>query len=124
MMPDDPYPAPFGERGTRILKIAVITMALMLVFGFLAIIFIIAYRAVQLGDAADVPAAEVREHAFSVLDVEVDANTLISQIELDGERMAVHVTADTADEIIIIDIRTGELLGRVKLIERDSEPAE
>ncbi len=98
-------------------------MAFMLVFGFIAIIFTIAYRAVQMGEESTVAptaSSEPRiapEQAFSGLDVDVAPRTSVGQIELDGDRMAVHTSGPGGQEIIIIDLRTGELLGRVKLVE-------
>ncbi len=93
-------------------------MGIMLIVGFMIVVVTIAYRAMKLGE--DTPAVNPAssKHGFSLLDVEVEPDTLISQIELDGNRMAVHVTKGSADEILIIDIRRGELLGRVKLIEK------
>ena len=111
------YDGPFSARGTRILKIAVVLMGILLIVGFMVVVITIAYRAVKLGqDTSADPAATA--HGFSRLDVEVEPDTLISQIELDGNRMAVHVSKDSADEILIIDIKRGELLGRVKLLEK------
>lgn len=112
------YDGPFSERGTRILKIAVVVMGIMLIVGFMIVVVTIAYRAMKLGEDAPSTNPAPNKHGFSRLDVEVERDTLISQIELDGNRMAVHVTKDSADEILIIDIRRGELLGRVKLIEK------
>ncbi len=116
------YDGPFSPRGTRILKIAVIVMGIMLIVGFMIVVVTIAYRAMKLGE--DKPSANpaVNTHGFSRLDVEVEPDTLISQIELDGNRMAVHVSKGAADEILIIDIRRGELLGRVRL--REKAPAD
>lgn len=114
----EPQSGPFSARGTRILKFAVVFMGILLIVGFMVVVITIAYRAVKLGQ--DTPPAAVSQsgQGFSQLDVEVEPDTLISQIELDGNRMAVHVTKDAADEILIIDIKTGELLGRVRLLEK------
>ncbi len=108
------------------MKYVVVIMGIVLVVGFLVLVFIIAYRAINLADGSDEEAAPVigREHGFSQLDVEIEPDTLVSQIEVDGDRMVLHVTKGAADEIIIIDIRTGELLGRVKLIQIEEAPAQ
>jgi hypothetical protein len=122
---DAPPSGPFGERGTRILKWAVVIMGIMLVVGFIAVIFIIALRAVQLGEpGGSGDTISQSPHGFARLDVEIERNTLISQIELNGDRMAIHVTHDAGDEIILIDIRTGQLLGRVRLVEGAQAPAQ
>ncbi len=118
------YDSPFSPRGQRILKFAVVIMGVMLVVGFMVVVGTIAYRAVKLSQAdpsiTDAPA----KHGFSRLEVDVEPDTLISQIELDGNRMAVHVTKNAADEILIIDIKRGTLLGRVRLNERTGVAAE
>ena len=123
---EDLHSGPFSERGTRILKYAVVIMGILLVVGFMVVVGTIIYRAMKLGTETAAPQTPVNavSHGFSKLDVEVEPETLISQIELDGNRMAVHVTKDAADEILIIDIRKGELLGRVRLLERPPPPAE
>jgi hypothetical protein len=112
------YDGPFSARGTRILKIAVVVMGIMLIVGFMVVVITIAYRAMKLGEATKTVDPVPIVQGFSRLDVEVEPDTLISQIELDGNRMAVHVTKDSADEILIIDIKSGELLGRVRLLEK------
>lgn len=93
-------------------------MGILLIVGFMVVVITIAYRAVKLGQDGPAQSAVTDRHGFSRLDVEVEPDTLISQIELDGNRMAVHVTKDAADEILIIDIKKGELLGRVRLLEK------
>lgn len=115
----EPPDGPFSERGTRILKFAVVFMGILLIVGFMVVVITIGYRAVKLGqnETPGVTTSSDR-HGFGRLDVEVEPDTLISQIELDGNRMAVHVTKDAADEILIIDIKTGELIGRVRLLEK------
>ena len=118
------YDGPFSPRGQRILKFAVVIMGIMLVVGFMVVVGTIAYRAVKLSqDDPSITETPVK-HGFSRLDVEVEPDTLISQIELDGNRMAVHVTKDAADEILIIDIKRGTLLGRVRLKEKTGAGAQ
>lgn len=107
--------APFPQNSERALKIVVIVLGIILVVGFLVVVVTIAWRASTMGRDTAEPAVAERPQGFSQLDVEVERDTLISQIELDGERMAVHVTRGTMDEILIIDIRRGELIGRVRL---------
>lgn len=122
---ENPHPGPFSERGTRILKYAVVIMGILLVVGFMVVVTTIIYRAMKLGSDAPATVSTTRSSlGFSKLDVEVEPETLISQIELDGNRMAVHVTKDAADEILIIDIKRGELLGRVRLLEVPPKPAQ
>ena len=113
------YPGPFSERGTRILKFAVVFMGILLIVGFMVVVITIAYKAVKLGQKTDPPAAVVStQDGFPQLDLSVAPGTTIGRVELDGDRMAVHVTGGPADEILIIDIKSGQLVGRVKLQER------
>ena len=104
------------------LKMAIAIMSILLVGGTVVVIGTIIYRAMtyeskgssEITAQSTVPA----QQGFSKLDVEVERGTLVSQIEIDGDRMAVHVTKAAADEILIIDIRSGELIGRVNLKEK------
>ncbi len=99
---------------------AIAVMSILLVAGTMVVIGTIIYRAMtyQSKSTAQISPAQ----AFSKLDVEVERGTLVSQIEIDGDRMAVHVTKAQADEILIIDIRRGELIGRVNLKEKPAGP--
>ena len=109
----------------RRLKMSIAIMTFLLVAGTLVVIGTIIYRAMnyegnRVAKSPDRVTAE--KQGFSKLDVEVDPGTLVTQIEIDGDRMAVHVTRASADEILIIDIRSGELIGRVNLQERKPGP--
>ncbi len=103
------------------LKTAIAIMSILLVGGTVVVIGTIIYRAMTYqGKSASKIATQTAEkvQGFSKLDVEVERGTLVSQIEIDGDRMAVHVTKAAADEILIINIRSGELIGRVNLKEK------
>lgn len=111
------YEGPFSERGTRILKFAVVFMGILLIVGFMVVVITIAYRAVKLGQKADNPPAQVVETqgAVTEFDLAIPSGSSVSRIELDGNRMAVHVTGGTRNEILIVDVASGKLVGRVKL---------
>ena len=111
------HQGPFSERGTRILKFAVVFMGILLIVGFMVVVITIAYRAVKLGQKADPPAAQVidTQSGFPQLDLDIAPGSSVSRIELGGDRMAVHVTGGASDEILIIDIASGKLVGRVRL---------
>ena len=103
------------------LKMAIAIMSVLLVGGTVVVIGTIIYRAMTYeSKSSSQITAQSTEPAqgFSKLDVEVERGTLVSQIEIDGDRMAVHVTKAAADEILIINIRSGELIGRVNLKEK------
>lgn len=103
------------------LKAAIAVMSILLVGGTVVVIGTIIYRAMTYESKSPKQIAAPsggQVQGFSKLDVEVERGTLVSQIEIDGDRMAVHVTKAAADEILIIDIRSGELIGRVNLKEK------
>ncbi len=116
------YVNPLGEpKNMARLKTAIAIMSILLVGGTVVVIGTIIYRAMtyESKTASQIPAQKAAKvQGFSKLDVEVERGTLVSQIEIDGDRMAVHVTKAAADEILIIDIRSGELIGRVNLKEK------
>ncbi len=103
------------------LKMAIAIMSVLLVGGTVVVIGTIIYRAMtyESKSSSQITAQSPGPvQGFSKLDVEVERGTLVSQIEIDGDRMAVHVTKAAADEILIINIRTGVLIGRVNLKEK------
>ncbi len=108
--PEQDYEDP---RNVRILKRVVYIMGVMLVVGAIVVIGTIIYRAVNY-DATRAASASAGP-GFPALDVAVGQGATIGTIELNGNRMAVHVSKDGSNEIIIIDVRRGTLLGRVKL---------
>lgn len=116
------YINPLGEpKNMARLKTAIAIMSILLVGGTVVVIGTIIYRAMTYeGNSSSTITAQKAEklQGFSKLDVEVERGTLVSQIEIDGDRMAVHVTKAAADEILIINIRSGELIGRVNLKEK------
>ena len=121
-IPENPLGTP---KNMRRLKMAIAIMTFLLVAGTLVVIGTIIYRAMNY-EGNRVAKTNVRvdteTQGFSKLDVEVDPGTLVTQIEIDGDRMAVHVTRASVDEILIINIRTGELIGRVNIKERKRGP--
>ncbi|MEM8686960.1 MAG: hypothetical protein AAGF81_06510 [Pseudomonadota bacterium] len=113
---------PLGEpKNMARLKMAIAIMSVLLVGGTVVVIGTIIYRAMtyESKSSSQITAQGAGPlQGFSKLDVEVERGTLVSQIEIDGDRMAVHVTKAAADEILIINIRSGELIGRVNLKEK------
>lgn len=99
----------------RILKRVVYIMGVMLVVGALVVIGTIIYRAVNYKSSR--AAKSDGGPGFEALSVDVAPGAVVGEIELDGNRMAVHTTTNGQHEILIIDVRNGKLLGRVKLKE-------
>lgn len=121
-IPENPLGTP---KNMRRLKMAIAIMTFLLVAGTLVVIGTIIYRAMNYegNRVAKTPdRVSAQKQGFSKLDVDVDPGTLVTQIEIDGDRMAVHVTRASVDEILIIDIRSGELIGRVSIKERKRGP--
>ncbi len=101
-------PAPADRSGDKLLRWAVYIMGVLLVLGTIVVVVTIAKRASQLPSK---PKAQ-----FDLLDVPVAAGSAVSRVDLDGDRMAVHVKdGPGAGEILIIDVKRGTLLGRVRL---------
>jgi hypothetical protein len=53
----------------------------------------------------------------------VRPGTEIDQFQLDGNRMAVHLRHRTGSELVVIDVRSGKVLSRIKLDERATSGA-
>lgn len=103
----------FNARQARILKIAVIVMGLMLVAGFVALLGAIVYQASRSGESASAPAAA--PPAGETRALAVPAGAEISRIAMDGDRLAVHLSGPSGSEIVVLDMRTGAVLSRVRL---------
>jgi hypothetical protein len=96
-----------------LLKAAVTIMGVMLVVGTIVLIAGIIWKASQLpadsGSSAGGPAG-----AFEALDIVVPAGSVVGSVVIGGDRMAVTVEG-AESEIIIVDLRRGEIVGRVRL---------
>ena len=105
-IPDEFAPDP---RNVRLLKWAIYIMSALLVIGTIVVIVTIAKRASNL--------SKTGKAGFEVLDVAIGKGATVSEIDVDGDRMAVHLKTGDADagEILIINVRRGQLVGRVKL---------
>ena len=104
----------FTPRQVKALKIAVIVMGLLLVGGFALVLGAIVYQASRLGQAA--PAA--RNPAVSdqgVAEVTVPQGANVTAMDLDGGRLALHLTGNAGPEVMLIDVGSGRVLARIKL---------
>ena len=86
-------------------------MGVVLVLGTLLLIGVLVYR-IAVRPQPGAPAG------FGVVDIDVPPGMAITQVDLDGDRMVLHVTSETQDEVLLIDSRTGTLIGRLRLKER------
>jgi hypothetical protein len=92
----------------RLLKYLVIVLGVLLIGCFVAVFAIIGYRLAH--PRATTSQAEVKE-----VGLPVGAGTQIGQLVMDGDRMALHLSGKDGEEVVVIDVRRGLILSRVKL---------
>ena len=94
------------------MKGVVIFLGVLLILGFVVIFSTIIYRSVKLAEGKD---TGTTKSGFAAFDVPVAGDGTVTGIDVDGNRMAIHRRDADGDEILVIDIRRGHLLGRVRL---------
>ncbi|HEX7775222.1 MAG TPA: hypothetical protein VF449_01695 [Parvibaculum sp.] len=102
---------------TRLLKVVVVTMGLLLVLGFAVVVATIVRRASHPEAASSAVGFGGR---FGVSDVHVEPGQKVRSVTMTDERLAIHVGSDKAggnggEEIIIVSAKTGVELGRIRL---------
>jgi hypothetical protein len=95
----------------RLLKYVVIVLGVLLIGCFVAVFAIIGYRLAN-------PRAETGRAAVNEIELPVGGGMQLGQIALDGDRMAVHLKGEGREELIVLDVRRGRILSRVKLGQR------
>lgn len=90
----------------RVVKIAAIAMAVLIVLGTTTLFVLLAKRGA--GGSAGLPA-----QIAAILDE--PSGTRITGIAAVQERLAVQLTGGGADRVVLIDPRTGQITGRVAL---------
>ena len=107
----------FTPRQVRLLKIAVVTMGLMLLAGLGAVIVGMIYQASKVGKTP-VSAASPAALESGIADagaLTVPEGSKVSSMALDGNRLAVHLPTPEGGEIAIVDLTTGRVLSRITL---------
>jgi hypothetical protein len=107
----------FTERQVRILKRVVIAMGVMLVGGFILVIAVIVYQASNAGESAE-PVSAARVPGISIVPqtgLRVPKGMAITHMALDDNRLAVHLTGPKGQEIRIIDLGTGSIIGTIPI---------
>lgn len=94
-------------RGEKLLRLAVYIMGVILVVGTIVLVVAIIKRASNLSNAP--PAG------FGDVEVPVPQGSEVARFEVDGNRLALHIKRAGANEIVIIDLKDGKVLGRVRL---------
>ncbi|MGZ5918151.1 MAG: hypothetical protein ACXWJ4_12740 [Methyloceanibacter sp.] len=100
----------FTPRQVRVLKFSVIVMGILLVGGFAFVLAAIVYQASRGGQSSVTPGAEP---VATELQIPKDAS--VSTLSLDGDRLALQLQSSAGGEIVVIDLKTGKVLTRVKL---------
>jgi hypothetical protein len=92
----------------RLLKYLVIILGVLLIGCFVAVFAIIGYRLAH--PRATTAQADIKEIALPAA-----AGTQFGPFALDGDRMALHLKGKESEEVIVVDVRRGLILSRVKL---------
>jgi hypothetical protein len=107
----------FTERQVGILKKVVIAMGVLLVAGFVLVISVIVYQASNPGESAgstgtaQAPVAALLPPGV----LRIPKGMAISQMALDDNRLAVHLTGPAGAEIQIIDLGTGSVISTIRI---------
>ena len=92
----------------RLLKYVVVALGVLLIGCFVAVFVIIGYRLAN-------PSAKTVQTEINEIALPVGAGTQFGQFALDGDRMALHLKGNDGEEVIVLDVRRGRILSRVKL---------
>jgi len=92
----------------RLLKYVVVALGVLLIGCFMAVFVTIGYRLAH-------PSANTVQTDINEIALPVGAGTQLGQFALDGDRMALHLKGNDGEEVIVLDVRRGRILSRVKL---------
>jgi hypothetical protein len=113
---DDKLPGTvFSGRQVRILKIAVIVMGILLVGGFAFVLAAIVYQASHAKQDVVMPVPAANLGAAPIIELPVGQGAGLTAMSLDGNRLALHLNGGEGPEIVVVDLASGKILGRVKL---------
>jgi len=103
-----PPPSEAGQDppNVRLLKFVVIGLGALLVACFFIVFGVIAWR------VAHPRPASADYGDYSAL---VPAGARVTQVSLDGDRLALQVSGPDGEEILVVDVRRGRLVGKVRL---------
>lgn len=108
------FPKP---KVSPILKWSIIFMSSAIVVILVVIISTIIYRAVKLGDRGSTKTYS--SNGFGTVDIEVPAGSKIGEVTLDGNKMSIVIKRSSGgDEVVIVDVRSGHVMGRIQLKEK------
>ena len=92
----------------RLLKYVVIVLGVLLIGCFVAVFAVIGYRLAN-------PRAATSRADINEIELPIGAGMQLGQIAMDGDRMAMHLKGEGGEEVIVLDVRQGRILSRVKL---------
>ncbi|MGD8354650.1 MAG: hypothetical protein PVJ46_03815 [Methyloceanibacter sp.] len=114
----------FTPRQVGMLKVAVVVLGILLLAGFAAVIGGMIYQASKMGQKAPdagsapaipetvtmTPADPAKPHAF-----DIPEGWNVVSMALDGDRLALHIRSPEDAEIVVVNIRSGTVVSRVKI---------
>lgn len=112
-------PDPFTPAQLRALKIAIVVMSIILVLGFGAIIARLYYLATQPASSAPAVASRISGAPLAPeisLALPAGAQVRTMSLTAGGDRLAVHFEAPTGPGIVILDLPSGKVASRVRLL--------
>lgn len=85
----------------------------MLIAGFVVVFSTIIYRTVKLADDRPAPGK-----ATQVVpgELAIPAGAAIRSMVLDGNRLAIHLSGADGDQIVVVDVRRGSEISRMRLV--------
>lgn len=108
------YPVP---KVSPILKWAIIIMSTLIVAILVIIISTIIYRAVKLGDKGSTKTYSA--NGFGTKKLDVLPGSKAGEVALNNNKMTIVIrNKDSGDEIVIMDVRSGTVIGRIQLKEK------
>ncbi len=97
-----------------ILKWSIIIMTTLIVVILAVIISTIIYRVVKSDDGGNAKVNPAR--GFGTVDLDVSKGAKINDVKLDGRKMTIVINNSSGgDEVVIIDVRSGAVVGRIRL---------
>jgi hypothetical protein len=105
----------FTPRQVRVLKVAVIVMGLLLVGGFAFVLAAIVYQASQEGQGGAVGAGAGTSLNGVESELPIPKDATVTSLALDGDRLALHLNSAAGPEVVVVDLKTGKVVARIRL---------
>ena len=96
-----------------VLKVTVAVMGVLLVIGFGVVIATIVNRASNPQAAASRLVGPGGQ--FGVSDIQIEKDDVVRSVNLNEDRMAIHIAGARGEDIIIVNVKNGKELGRFQL---------